>query len=55
VSYYIVDINPCGIKPIKQFDSYSEADLEFDDLCDRYPHAYLEILPETAITESSNA
>ena len=35
-----------GIRTLEYFDSYSEAELAFDDYCDLYPNAHLEILNE---------
>lgn len=35
-----------GIRTLEYFYTYSDAELAFDDYCDLYPDAYLEILNE---------
>ena len=41
-AYLIIDI--LENKILKLYESYSEAELEYDDLCDAYPQAWLEIM-----------
>jgi hypothetical protein len=31
-------------KPLKQFDTYEDADDAFDEYCDRYPFAHIDII-----------
>ena len=39
---------------LKDFDSYVEADNEYDNFCNLYPHAWIEILPEDEVAELYN-
>ncbi len=43
--YFIAKLDDNGKwKILKQFDTYEDADDEFDNYCDRYPAAYLDII-----------
>ena len=35
-----------GIRTLEYFDSYSDAELAFDDYSDLYPNAWIEIINE---------
>ena len=43
--YSICIISNQGLKPIASFESYSEANLSFDEYDEKYPYALIEILP----------
>ena len=46
MSYKIGMMTSEGVKTLEYFDSYSEAELKFDDYCELYPNAWIEILNE---------
>lgn len=47
-SYYIARIDEDGKWVILDpFDSYSDAEMVFDNYCDMYPHAYVDIISST--------
>ena len=45
MTYYIARIDDDGKWVILDpFDSYSDAEMVFDNYCDMYPHAYVDII-----------
>lgn len=46
MSYKIGMFTEEGIRTLEYFDSYSEAELKFDEYCELYPNAWIEIFNE---------
>lgn len=46
MSYRIVNLSPFGFETIAHFDTYSEADAEYDSFAESLPHAWLEIITD---------
>jgi hypothetical protein len=43
--YYIVKMDDSGAwDALASFDTYSEADLEHEDYCNKYPYAWVEVI-----------
>lgn len=44
--YRIVNLGPFGYETLATFDTYSEADLVYDDYAERYSEGWIEIISE---------
>lgn len=51
MNYHVASLTSNGILSIQQFDTYSEADLMFDAICERYPNAFIDIVSEDDLIE----
>ena len=47
MTYYIVKMDDKGAwDALASFDCYSEAELEHEDYCDKYPNAWVEVVSQ---------
>jgi hypothetical protein len=46
MAYHVVNIDACSYNILETFSSYDEADEVLDGYCNRYPHAYIDILSD---------
>lgn len=53
MSYRIVNLSPFGYETLAHFDSYSEAEAEYDSFAESLPHAWVEIISEAEFLAGS--
>ena len=52
MTYYIVAMKDSEWDALASYDSYSEADLEHEDYCNKYPNAWIEIVSKADYMEA---
>ena len=52
MTYYIVAMKDSEWEALASYDSYSEADLEHEDYCNKYPNAWIEIVSKADYMEA---
>lgn len=53
MSYRIVNLSPIGYETLAYFDTYSEAEAEYDSFAESLPHAWVEIISEAEFLAGS--
>jgi hypothetical protein len=51
--YYIVMLTPEKLEPLAMYETYSEADMDLEGYCNKYPQAWLEVVSKADLTTSN--